>query len=202
MKTTIFKLANLLFIFALAGLFACEGPEGPQGPQGPEGPQGPQGVQGPAGEDGNANVITISLLADDITWTADEYLGRTANVYILTDDAVNQDIVDHGTVLAYCHTLEGMWISLPFVWTNDAGTELMCVLHSYELNTITLYAFQSSGVLDPDGITEYRFMLITDNTVTAPKGTSTEKFIKEKLTKTGVNINDYYEVIDYFGLEY
>ncbi len=188
-------------MFAILGLFSCEGPEGPQGPEGPEGPQGPQGVQGPAGDDGNANVMSINLLYEDITWTPGDYLGRTANVYSLTDDAVNQDIMDHGTVLAFGF-IDPDWLALPIVWASDDGTELMCVLHSFSLSTITLYAFQSSGVLDPSAIEEYRFLLITDNTVTAPKGTSTEKFIKEKLTKTGVNINDYYEVIDYFGLDY
>ena len=178
-------------MIAIIGLFACEGPEGPQGPQGetgatgPQGPTGPVGAtgpQGPAGEDGtdgingvdgNANVTIISLLYADITWTAGTYLGSDANTYTMTDDAVNQDIIDHGTVLAFCN-FDGVWFSLPMVWINEAGTGLRSVIHSYVLNNITLYAFQPGGVLDPADISEYRFMLITDNTVTGAMGESAE----------------------------
>jgi len=203
-KTTIFKLGNLLLVLALFGLFACEGPEGPQGPAGPTGPTGPTGAtgpQGPAGADGNANVTTIILLSEDITWIADQYLGRPANSYSLTDDAVNQDIIDHGTVLGYIK-LAGVWHQLPWAWVYTGGTYAEYVVHTYSLNTITLYAYQTDGVLNPAGIFEYRFLLITDNTVTGAKGQSAEKIIIEKLTKAGVDVNNYFEVMDYFGLEY
>ena len=209
MKTSIFKLGNLLLVFALFGLFACEGPEGPQGPAGPTGPTGatgatgPQGPAGPAGEDGNANVTIVTLSSGDITWVAGTYLGRTANVYSFTETGVNQDIIDHGTVLGYCYvSYEGLWYPLPFTWENSAGTSRQYILFGYSLNTITLYAYQTSGVLNPSALTEYRFLLITDNTVTAPKGESSEKAIIEKLTKAGVDVTDYYAVMDYFGLEY
>jgi len=212
-KTTITKLGNLLLIFSILGLFACEGPEGPQGPEGPAGPTGPTGAtgatgpQGPAGEDGvdgvdgNANVITISLLYEDITWTVGTYLGYEANTFTITDNAVNQDIIDHGTVLAYCN-FDGVWFSLPMVWLNETGTGLRSVIHSYVLNTITLYAFQTGGALDPADISEYRFLLVTDNTVTGTKGCSAEKTITENLGKAGIDVRDYYQVMDYFGLEY
>lgn len=207
MKTTTIKLGNLLLIFAILGLFACEGPEGPQGPEGPEGPAGATGAtgatgpQGAAGVDGNANVTTISLLYEDITWTAGTYLGHDANTFTMTNDAVNQDIIDHGTVLAYCN-FDGVWFSLPMVWVNEAGTGLKSVIHSYVLNTITLYAFQSGAVLDPVDISEYRFLLITDNTVTGTKSGTTGKAITKELSKAGVDISDYYQVMNYFGLKY
>jgi len=202
-KTTIFKLGNLLLVLALLGLFACEGPEGPQGPAGPAGATGPQGPAGPAGADGNANVTIVSLLYDDITWTAGSYLGRAANVFSFTENGVNQDIIDHGTVLGYCYVAwEGIWYPLPFTWENLSGISRQYVLFGYTLNTITIYAYETSGVLDPSAITEYRFLLITDNTVTAAKGESAEEAIIAKLKKEGVDISDYYEVADYFGLEY
>ena len=66
-----------------------------------------------------------------------------------------------------------------------------------------LYAFQTGGVLDPTGaVEEYRFMLITDKTVTGGKGVSAEKDILSRLTEAGVDVNNYYEVMDYFGLKY
>jgi hypothetical protein len=51
-------------------------------------------------------------------------------------------------------------------------------------------------------IEEYRFLLITDNTVTGSKGVATGKDIISRLTEAGVDINNYYEVMDYFGLKY
>ena len=206
MKKTIFKLGNLLLLFALIGFFACEGPEGPQGPAGPTGPTGPAGPTGatgpagPAGADGNANVTMVSLLEADITWTTGSYLGRTANTFSFTETGVTQDIIDHGTVLGYCY-ISSAWWALPFTWENSGGTSRQYIFHSYSLETITLWAYQTSGVLDPNAIQEYRFLLITDNTVVAAKGESAEKAILSNLAKAGVDVTNYYEVINYFGLE-
>ncbi len=206
MKNSIVKLRNLLIMTAVAGLFACEGPDGPMGPAGPKGdtgPIGPIGQTGPAGKDGNANVTVVSLLSKDITWLEGEYLRRPANFYSIEDAPVNDDIVDHGVVLGYCSIYDN-WHLLPLTWENSDGTERQYILHSYSLNTITLYAYQTSGVMEPDPlvITEYRFMLITDKTVTGTKGTSAEKTILMKLEKAGVNVNNYHEVLDHFGLKH
>jgi hypothetical protein len=197
-KKTIFKLRNLFVLAAIAGLFACEGPEGPMGPAGPKGDTGPAGQ---TGQDGNANVTVISLLSADITWLEGEYLGRPANVFSLESEAVNDDIINHGTVLGYCYMNEG-WYSLPINWEDSDGASRMYILHSYSPNTITLYAYQTSGVLEPDIITEYRFMLITDNTVMGAKGISSENNILMNLEKAGVDVRNYGEVCDYFGIKH
>lgn len=210
MKTNVIKFLNLLLLLVFAGLMSCEGPEGPQGPVGPKGDtgdQGPTGQTGPAGQDGqdgqdgNANVTTISLLSSAITWVADQYLGRPANVYSITNSAVNQDIIDHGIVLGYCYMFES-WYMLPLTWEDLDGAGRIYILHSYSLNTITLYAYETYGVFDPVSIEEYRFMLITDNTVIGTKGASAEEAILDKLNKAGVDVTDYYQVMDYFGIKY
>ncbi|HQG76640.1 MAG TPA: collagen-like protein [Bacteroidales bacterium] len=206
MKNSIVKLQSLLIMTAVAGLFACEGPDGPMGPTGPKGdtgPIGPIGQTGPAGKDGNANVTVVSLLSKDITWLEGEYLRRPANFYSIEDAPVDDDIIDHGVVLGYCSVYDN-WQILPLTWENSDGTERQYILHSYSPNTITLYAYQTSGVMEPDPlvITEYRFMLITDKTVTGTKGVPAEKNILMKLEKAGVNINNYHEVLDYFGLRH
>lgn len=149
------------------------------------------------GADGNANVTIVSLLSTDITWTAGSYLGRDAYIFDLTENAVSQDIIDHGTVLGFCF-LSSRWWALPFIWENAGGTSTQHVLHSYALNTISLYAYSTAGVFNPSGITEYRFLIITDNTVTKSSGQD----IIDKLTSLGVDVNNYYELMDYFGLEY
>lgn len=214
MKKSVIKLMSLVFMLAIAGLLSCEGPEGPQGPAGPTGatgpagPTGPTGATGPAGQngqdgqDGNANVKIISLLGENITWIEGEYLGRAANVYSLTNSAVNDDIINHGTVLGYCYIFEE-WYHLPLTWEDVDGTVRQYLVHTYSPNTITLYAFQTGGVLDPTGaVEEYRFMLITDNTVPGSKGASAEAEILLKLAKAGVDVNNFHEVMDYFGLKY
>ncbi len=199
MKNSISKFKYLAGLFLIVGLISCEGPAGPAGAAGTDGVDGVDGVDGTDGVDGNANVTVISLMETDITWTAGNFLGRTANVFSFTESAVNQDIIDHGTVLGYCF-LNPNWYALPFTWENSGGTSRQYVFHTYQLNTISLYAYQTAGVLDPNSISEYRFLLITDNTVT--KRASTGQIVLEKLKNAGVDVNDYYSVMDYFGLNY
>lgn len=202
MKTTISNLIFAVFFFVAAGLVSCEGDTGPAGPAGANGIDGVDGVDGTDGTDGadgNANVTIISLLEEDITWTAGSYLGRTANVFTFDTTAVTQDIVDHGTVLAFC-MINPVWYALPFTWENSAGTSRQYVFHTYLLDAINLYAYQTSGVLDPGAISEYRFLLITDNTVLTKS--SSGKNILSRMEQAGVDVTNYYEVMDYFGLAY
>ena len=206
MKTILIKTRLLMILIAIAGLVACEGPEGPAGIQGPKGDTGATGVAGPAGQtgengqNGNANVQIINLPSTSITWIEGEYLGRIANVFSFTDDRINEDIINHGTVLGYCYLLEE-WRSLPIIWEDVDGILRQYVLHTYSPNTITLYAFQTGDVLDPGEITEYRFMLITDNTIMGTKGEKSGNTILEKLSLAGVDPDNYYQVMKYFGLE-
>ena len=193
MRHSISKLMYLASIFLIAGLFSCEGPAGADGTDGID------GVDGVDGQDGNANVTIVTLEYADITWTADTYLGRTANVFDMTEPAVTQDIIDHGTVLGFCFLSARFW-ALPFTWHSDGGTLVQHVLHSYALNTISLYAYTTSGVMDPNGITQYRFLIITDNTVN--KSVASGQRILDKMEKAGVDVTDYYSVMDYFGLNY
>ena len=199
MRTSISRLKYLAGLFLIVGLFACEGPAGPPGAAGTNGTDGTNGTNGTDGTDGNANVTIVSLMSSGITWTAGTYLGRTANTYSFTENAVNQDIIDHGTVLGYCF-LNPNWYTLPFIWENAGGTSRQYTLHGYSLNTITLYSYQTSGVLTPNAISEFRFLLITDNTIT--KSASSGQEILDKLERAGVDVNDYYEVMDYFELDY
>jgi hypothetical protein len=210
-KTKIFNLRNLLFILAIGGLFACEGPEGPMGPAGQKGDQGIQGVAGPqgpagedgedgeAGKDGNANVTMIRLLGDDVIWEEGEYLGRPANTFSLEAKAVNSDIVNHGLVLGYCRMVN-LWYQLPFIYVFDASY-VQHIFHTFSLNTITLFAYDTDGVFEPNMINEFKFLLITDNTITT-KGASAENSILGKLKEAGVDVNNYYEVLEYYGVKY
>ncbi len=207
MKKPIAKLSYFVFLFALAGFVSCKGPEGPEGPTGAKGDTGATGVTGATGStgatgaNGNANVKSIILLSSDITWIEGDYLGRTANTFALEDTLVNSNIINHGAVLGYCY-LNEEWYPLPFTWESDDGSLRIYLTFTYSLNTISLYAYETDGVMNPSAIEKYRFLLITDNTVMIGKGTSAENEILAKLSKNGVDINNYHSVMDYFSLDY
>jgi len=123
------------------------------------------------GKDGNANVTMIKLLADDITWQEGIYMSKPANTFSIENEAVNRDIIDHGAVLGYCR-MRGIWYQLPHFVLDESYYEH--IVHTFSLNTITLFAYNIEGVYDPSLVSEYRFLLITDNTITtklAAKGT-------------------------------
>ena len=63
-----------------------------------------------------------------------------------------------------------------------------------------LFAYRTSGVLNPGSVLEYRFMLITDNTVTSGRISSDES-VQDRLNDAGVDINNYFEVCHYFGID-
>jgi hypothetical protein len=174
------------------------GPQGPQGPDGPQGPTGPTGPQGPQGPDGNSNVTIIGFVREDITWTEGSYLGRTANVFDYEDEAISEDIIDHGLVLGFMK-LGSFWYGLPFYWENNAGTNRQHITFVYSLNLIRLFAYQTTGVLNPNLVLEYRFLLITDNTVMTASTTSGT--MVSRLEAAGVNVSRYEEVMRFFGLD-
>ncbi|PHR73597.1 MAG: hypothetical protein COA67_02400 [Lutibacter sp.] len=188
LKFLTYGMMALMLVFAVA----CDGDDGATGPAGTAGTNGTNGTNG---TDGNANVTVISVPNGDVSWTSGSYLGTTTNTFSITDTAVNQDIIDHGTVLGYM-LLFGNWYALPFEWQNNTGSLDQHILFNYALDTIVMHAYQTNGVLNP-GATEYRFMLITDNTVG-----KTNTNALSQLEAAGVDVNNYEDVMDYYGLEY
>lgn len=178
------RLGHFTLLAALVALPACEGPTGPQGDP---------------GADGNANVTTISLDDADVTWTEGDYLGRTANEYTFNPPEVTQDVVDHGTVLGYFNLFGETWHPMPWTWENGDGSSRQHITFTYDVEEITLYAYQTSGTLNP-GITEYRFLTMTDNTVTT--SASSGESIEAQLDAAGVDIDNYHEVAEYLGVSH
>lgn len=177
----------------------CEGPTGSDGPQGPQGAQGEQGPEGPAGEDGNANITIITLNNTEIEWEEGSHLGRVANTFSFTAEEVNQDVMESGTVIGYAK-ISDIWYPLPFNWENSSGSTRQYVLFSFALETINLFAYTSDGVIDPINITDYRFLVLTDASIPG-KINNEDQSVLEKLKSAGVNVANYHEVMNYFGLE-
>jgi len=187
-------ISYTVFVILLGfAISSCKGDDGPAGAGGID------GVDGADGADGNANVTTIELMATDITWTLGTFIGVVSNVYTLNTTAVDQDIIDHGAVLGFTHLATGpwdFWGPLPFDYDQGSGTYY--IAYTYALNEITLYAYRSTGEWDPNsGFPEYRFLLITDNTV--GKSCNTESILEE-LKNAGIDANNYLEVCEYYGI--
>lgn len=162
--------------------------------EGPEGPAGADGTNGTNGTNGNANVKTITILQSAVTWTNGDYLGVPANTYAYNTSLVNQDVIDHGAVLGY-FLLASNWHALPYS-LNYGSTIWEHITFTHKLNEIKLYAYSNAGVLNP-GVSKWKFIVITDNTIT---GKSKEN-VKNELISAGIDINNYYQVCAYYGID-
>lgn len=163
-----------------------------------KGEDGADGIDGVDGADGNANVTIISLMATDIIWTTGVYIYVPCRIFSLNTSEVNQDIIDHGTVLGFVQSPYLNWIPLPFDYGN--GSVWLKLVYSYSLNNITLYGYSESGPWEPfpAEFPEYRFLLITDNTIGK---SATKESILEELKNAGIDANNYYEVCEYYGIK-
>ena len=193
------KTMRLSLALLIAAVFtACEGPEGeigpigPQGSQGEQGIQGVQGVQGDPGQDGldgNANVQNILFDASDFAGSFD-----SEDIPELTAEVLENDVI-----LAYL--FDGTrWFPVPcpadsfgFDLAVDVNLDVGIIIFDYSdgsgANTsITAGDLQSGRVL------------IIESTSSISKQFGKQVILNE-LLQAGVDINDYYDVAAYFGLE-
>ncbi|NBB76538.1 MAG: hypothetical protein GVY02_04085 [Bacteroidetes bacterium] len=182
----------LAFIFAIAA--GCEGPEGPTGPQGEQGPEGPQGPQGPPG---TANVFYsewTSFAADN--WS--EPITRfsiTRREYPVSEDRVNQSVIEQGFVLVYvqfANTAPSVE-PLPFI---GSLTKAEPQLLSFRLETgsIIIWFQDMDGEADPGTFglepnisnNKYRYVVV-------PGGSPAKG--------DWPDFDDYLATMEYFGIE-
>jgi len=147
------------------------------GEDGVDGLPGATGQDGTNGQDGNANVI--SVLLENVSFVAGEK--------VLTVTELNQDILDSGVVIGYLRNSgESTWFALPLSFS---GFELF--IQSIQLGSITIRAnYVGNG-------TDFRFVLIESTNKSA--GNSS---VYSELKAKGIDINNFNEVMDYYGLDY
>ncbi len=193
MKTSYLRaFTTLMFAIALVVNIGCEGPEGPQGEQGSQGPEGPEGPQGPAG---TANVIYsdwTDFVADN--WT-DDYsaFGQRRRDYPIDVPQIDGDILSMGTVKVYVRipgVLGETVFPLPWIYGITKG---IAQVLNYELDpgmiTINFYDLVDDSV-DPGtfgDVVEYRYVII-------PGGMPAK-------AANLPDLNDYYKVIEYYGID-
>lgn len=147
------------------------------GEDGADGLNGATGQDGTNGEDGNANVT--SVLLENISFVP----GETT----LTVTELNQDILDSGVVIGYLRNSgESTWFALPLSF---GGFELF--IQSIQLGSITIRANYVGNV------TDFRFVLIESTNKSASSSS-----VYSELKTAGVDINNFNEVMDYYGLDY
>ncbi len=170
------------------------GDTGPVGPQGPAGPAGADGTNGSDGADGNANVQTFIY---DVSTRSGASINVSASV-------LTQDVLDNDLVLGYLKKNGGNYTPIPapiYAVALGDNYDIAVELHVgtywmffYTVGTENLKSI-SAGKLD-----ELKLVIAESTSTTV--GKSSKQSILSKMKSEGVDINDYYAVMDYFGLDY
>lgn len=201
MRTTLNFLLVGIMIMAVAftscskdGDMGTQGAQGIQGIQGPEGPQGPPGeagADGQDGEDGNANVISSQWISVTGTDWLPSSGSVTQKIATLTAPEVTQEFIDTAVILVYVkNVFSGTQNSIVPLPMDDGANQFLIQgidvgIIDLKARRLDLTSFSSSFIVLP-----FRYVIIPANV--AAKGELLPDF--RKMT--------YFEVMDYFGLEY
>ena len=199
MKSTIVKMKLFMMALGAVLVLSCsaedgeDGAIGPMGTPGLNGIDGEDGTNGTNGEDGNANVIASTWLEADFP---DSYSFSAASVTI-SDVNITQEVLSTYTILGYfsfSDTFEDIY-AIPFTEPLFRSFTMEQRLGIGEYIITELGNPDTVGTLDPiDGFV--RYILIAPSSLTGKNATI------DYLKKSGVDINDYNAVMDYYGLEY
>ncbi len=190
MKIAVKFLTYGLLLTAFLAFTSCD-KEGPQGPAGIAGTNGTNGTNGQDGQDGSANIIASDW--SEAAWT----FQANGGFYETNVPAITQEILDHGVIMVYLKL-------------NAFGTDLVRALPiSFETSSYWFSAYE--GILnisfsadEPLTIVTLPFRyIIIPTTNTAGKSSSSGKGnVLADLKAKGVDINDYYAMMDYLGKDY
>lgn len=205
MKNAI-KLSKYVFISLLTVfVFACDGEDGedgldglngPAGQVGPTGATGESGANGQDGVDGNANVITSNWLTADFgTYTA---LG-VATV-VIEDSRISQEVLDSYAVLGY-YSLNDDYTSVFALPFTDPLLRSFSMENFVNIGEYVAINFRSPGsTSQPINTGFIRYILIESSTT--GKNSHGGSNTIDGLKAAGIDVNNYFAVMDYFGLQY
>ncbi|WP_036156433.1 collagen-like protein [Maribacter forsetii] len=218
MKTTTNFIKCAILIFAIS-FTSCskDGDIGPIGPQGEQGIQGEQGEQGPAGEDGEALGVpgpqgeqgetgATGPAGEDGTNGTDGTNGEDGNANVIASEWLNTtydgtvddvrrsfeviapeitpEILDTGLIIFYGKKGSEIWgipSSFPFLnqnfsWISMGSLRILCDSNDGTTGVGTPYFTSIRYIVVPSGLTSKN--------------------------STSILEMSYYEVMDYYGLEY
>lgn len=195
------QLPVVIFILVIAFITStgCEGPAGPQGEIGPQGPQGSSGVQGVAGEDGEdgtANVIYSEWINFELdNWSGSlTFFGQTRREYPIEELAIDSEIIEKGTVMVYARFggTNARIQPLPIIGPITSTSRDQVLNFHIRLENIFIEFFNLvDRDLDPGRFgssNQYRYIII-------PGG------VPAKAIGDYPDMNDYYAVMEYFGID-
>ena len=181
-KNKILTLAIISIVMA-AGV-SCKGPTGPEGQQGPAGPQGvagPEGPQGPAGQDGNANVILFEF--GEHTFT------NSLNLQL----DISRETVDNSLLLVYYNPAsesQSSWYQMPGMGPGGSYHTRYFIFQSTvspSVYTLGIRTVKADGSAHGSSVTYRKIRVI---------------FAEASAIFSGkINFDDYYAVMEYFGLD-
>ena len=199
MKTTK-KLMYVILIAVIAAFASCKGEIGPAGPAGADGADGTDGIAGTDGTDGNANVQTY--IYNNPAW------GISSGMNIDMTDILTDTVISTDAILTYVkHTGYGSIYSIPGSVWNGNYRDYAVFLNTNDLQIVSLEmdgGFTSNANLWAVDWVKVVIIESTNTTIidAGTKSLNNKQAIYYELDKAGVDINNYYQVMDYYGLEY
>ena len=178
MKTTMKYLGLVIVLIALT--FTSCSKDGEIGPM------------GPAGQDGNANVRTLTY--DLTNFSGDSHDQRIPEL--------TQEVLDNDVILGYLKT-SIVYYPIPTTTIRLGGQEVdINVEVTPNLYTIEFHDSETTNnrPLTRGTLSSLKIVIIKSSSNTAGKIATLG--ILSKLKSEGIDFNDYYAVMDYFGLEY
>jgi len=190
MKTIKFLTYAVFVLFLGVAITSCKGDDGADGADGIDGSAGADGLDGNDGNDGNANVQTLTY---DIST-------ESGIEFSVSVPEITQSVIDNDVVLSY--VLSAANWSYPIPGPGIAGAHL---IRNYFNST-----FYSLGFKNWDGtnldMTAGQYttlkLIIIESTGSKSAGNNTAQVeIYTELKNAGVDINDYQDVCDYYGIK-
>jgi len=201
MKLLGYVLFSLLIGIAMV---SCEGPMGPAGTAGADGIDGVDGTDGIDGLDGNANVQTYVF--NNPEWQYSFYM----NLYLtgIIDSTVMADDV------ILCYVQFTMYINSVYPVPGNMPNDQYYRSYASESGTYTIISYENDGTATPTAslkpLNWVKIVIISSSNVTSydgnsvspsKSGVSKKELLLEQIKEAGVDLDDYYDVCNYFGLQ-
>ncbi len=182
MKTVKFFSILLLSVVLMTSVTACKGEDGT------DGQDGATGAQGPAGQDGNANVIYSDWFAP--TWT----VPASSASFTHAAAGITQEVLDTGVIMVYMKIYDHVY-PLPISFNGDTIPKEFNFWA--DLGSLRIW-FTAESSYSPSSTMTFRYIIIPGSN--AARITSPKQAVNNELATAGVDINDYYAVCAYYGI--
>ena len=188
MKTLKFLTYTVFVLFLSMSITSCNGDDGATGP---EGPAGADGTNGTDGQDGNANVQTYTF---DVS-------AENGHRWEINTPQLTDDVLDNDGILTYLRNSFGTYYLVP----GTSETYEIKTFFDTSLTSFLFYNRTTAADLTPTVGTFnlLKLVIIESSNTTAARGANTltpKERIQNELENAGVDINNYYAVCQYYGI--